>query len=102
MDLQRLLKEAQKMKNDLTRLEKELQETEYTGAAGGEGVKVVMNGNNQMISIDINPDLLGADDKEMLEDLIKIAVNEATKKAADDREDKMGGVTGGISMPGLF
>ena len=102
MDLPRLLKEAQKMQNQLGKIEEELAATIYEGSAGGNGVKVSINGNYQIENIEIDAELLEKDNKEMIQDMIKIAVNDASKKAADDRQKKTGSVTSGVKVPGMF
>lgn len=102
MDLQRLLKEAQKMQNQLGKIEAELAATVYEGTAGGNGIKVTINGNYQVQDIDIDAEMLEKDNKEMIQDMLKIAFNDATKKAADDRSKKTGSVTSGVKMPGMF
>ena len=75
--------------------------TEYEGKAGGNGVKVVVNGRNEVQSVEIADDLMTVDNKEMLQDLILIAVNEAVEKAFQDRENKLGSATSGLNLPGM-
>ncbi|MDY5252559.1 MAG: YbaB/EbfC family nucleoid-associated protein [Erysipelotrichaceae bacterium] len=100
MDLQRLLKEAQKMQSKVTKVEKELNESEYEGKNGPVAVKI--NGKHEVLSVEIEEDVLTAENKEMLQDMILLAFNEANAKANKDREDKMGSVTAGVSIPGVF
>lgn len=102
MDLQNLLKQAQKMQGNIQKVEAELNETEYSGSAGGNGVKVTIKGDYKISSIAIEEDLLEKDNKEMLEDLILVAVNQAVDVASKDREEKMGVLTAGVKMPGMF
>lgn len=94
------MKQAQKMQNDVARIEKELNETDYEGQSGP--VKVTVKGSLEVTAIDIDAELLEADNKEELQDMLMLALNEAIKKAKSDKEAKMGAVTAGISLPGVF
>ena len=100
MDIQRLLKEAQKMQSSLQKVEKELEDSQYEGKSGP--VTVVINGNHNVVSVDIDEEILSADNKEMLQDMIMLAINDANKKASDERENKMSSLTVGVKMPGVF
>lgn len=100
MDIQRLLKEAQKMQSSLQKVEKELEDSQYEGKSGS--VTVVINGNHNVVSVDIDEEILSADNKEMLQDMIMLAINDANKKASDERENKMSSLTAGVKMPGVF
>lgn len=102
MDLQKLLKQAQKMQGTIQQVETECNEMEYTASAGGNDVKVTIKGTYELISLDINEDLLEKDNKEIVEDLIKVAINSAVASASKEREEKMGEVTAGVKMPGMF
>jgi DNA-binding YbaB/EbfC family protein len=100
MDLNKLMQQAQQMQNQLSKVEKDLENTEYTGES--QGVSVKINGKYEAQSVVISKDLIADDDdREMLQDLLLIAVNEAVKKASDDKENKLGGVTSGMNIPGL-
>ena len=101
MDIQKLMEQARQMQDNLGRIEEELNATEYEGKAGGNGVKVVVNGRNEVQSVEIADDLMTVDNKEMLQDLILIAVNEAVEKAFQDRENKLGSDTSGLNLPGM-
>ena len=97
MNLQNLMREAQKMQKDLQKTQKELENTEYEGSSSL--VKVVLNGNKEMKSIKINfeDELSGEEDMEMLEDMIIVAFNEASKKVEDDKNKKLGKYGAGSS-----
>ncbi len=95
-----ILKQAQAMQENLKRAQKELAALEVTGAAGGGMVRVTMTGRHDVKRVEIDPALL-KDDKEMLEDLITAAVNDAVHKVAQTAHEKMAGVTGGLSIPGM-
>ena len=97
MNLQNLMREAQKMQKDLEKTQKELANNEYEGVSSF--VKVVLNGNKDMksIKIDFSDELSGKEDMEMLEDLILVAFNEASKKVDSDKNKKLGKYGSGLS-----
>ena len=101
MDFSKLMEQAQKMQQNLTDMESELAETIYTGKCGNNEVIVKVNGRNEMQEIQIADELMTLDNKEMLQDMILIAQNDAVGKASKDREDKLGAATAGIKIPGL-
>lgn len=101
-NMQAMLRQAQKMQEDMAAVQAELEEKEYTAAAGGGAVSATVNGKHQVTAMVIDPEVIDPEDAEMLADLVMAAVNEAQRKAAQDAEEKMGKVTGGMSMPGLF
>lgn len=101
-NMNKLMKQVQKMQQDMTKLQEELQEKTVEATAGGGVVKVVASGKKQIVSIDINPEVVDPDDVEMLQDLIMAATNEALQKAEDMVAEEMGKLTGGLNMPGLF
>ncbi len=101
-NMQSMLKQAQKMQEDMANIQAELEQTEYSAASGGGMVEARVNGKHEVLSIKINPDVVDPEDVELLEDLITAAVNEAIRNAAADSEQKMGAVTGGMNIPGLF
>ncbi len=100
--MQSMLKQAQKMQEDMATAQAELEATEYSAASGGGMVEATVNGKHEVKSIKINPDVVDPEDVEMLEDLIVAAVNEAIRNAAADSEAKMGAITGGMNIPGMF
>lgn len=100
MDIQRLLKEAQKMQGNLQKVEKELEESQYEGKSGP--VTIIVNGKHNVVSVDIDEEILSADNKEMLQDMIMLAFNDAISKAQAEKEEKMSSLTAGIKMPGVF
>ena len=103
--MQGVLKKAQKMQEDMARVQAELEAKEYEIKAGGGVVTVKMNGKKQVLSLDIAPDIVDPDDIETLSDVIVAAVNEAIKTGEDDAAAKMGEVTGGMGgmmgLPGM-
>ncbi len=94
-----LMKQAQKMQADMERAQEELANMEVNGQAGGGMVKVVMTGRHDLKRVSIDDSLMG-DDKEMLEDLIAAAVNDAVRQLEQVTQEKMGGLTSGLNLPG--
>ena len=100
-----MLKQAQKMQEEMQAKQAELEEKEYEVSAGGGVVKVKINGKREVLSIDIDPEIVDPDDIETLSDILVAAVNEAIKKVNADSDAEMGkltGALGGMGMPGLF
>ena len=102
MDMKRLMEQAQQMQRKLKELEEQLDVTEYEGKSGGsQGVSVKINGRYEILEVNINEELLDKENKEELQDMILIAMNNAVDQARVDREGKMGSVTQGVSIPGM-
>ena len=97
-----MIKQAQKMQQDMLRMQQELQEKEYEAKAGGGMVIATVNGKHELKNLVIDPEAVDPDDVEMLQDLVLAAVNEALRTANDTMEREMSKLTGGMSMPGLF
>ena len=96
-----LMKQAQKMQEDLQKAQEKLALEEVTGESGGGLVRVVMNGRHEVRRISVDDSVMG-DDKEMLEDLLAAAVNDATKRVADRMQESMSGLTSGLGLPPGF
>jgi len=94
-----LMKQAQKMQADMQRAQEELANMEITGQSGGGMVKVVMTGRHDLKRVSIDDSLMG-DDKEMLEDLIAAAVNDAVRQLEQVSQERMSGLTAGLNLPG--
>lgn len=102
MDLSRLMQQAQQMQRELGKIEDELNSTIYEGNNGGKnGVTIRINGTYAVEEVIVGEELLDKENKEMLQDMIMIAMNDAVTKAAEDRESKMGSVTQGVRIPGM-
>ena len=97
MDLQKLMRDAQKMQQNLSNIGQELDETEYTGTSNGVTIKV--NGKSECLLVEIPEDMLT--DREMLQDVIMIAFNDATSKAAQDREQRLDEATQNMALLGM-
>lgn len=106
MDMMRLMKQAQKMQEDAAKLQQDMQAARFEGKAGGEMVRVVVNGHGHLVSVHIEPSLCSPDDVELLEDLIITAAKEASSTAQAEQEKGMEKITGtleGLNLPpGLF
>lgn len=101
-NMNQMLKQAQKMQEDMAALQEDLEAREYTATSGGGMIEVTVDGKHLVKSIKINPDAVDPDDVEMLEDLITVAINEAVNNAIKTSEEEMGAITGGLNVPGLF
>ncbi|PYS54845.1 MAG: YbaB/EbfC family nucleoid-associated protein [Acidobacteria bacterium] len=99
MNMQQLMKQAQKMQEQL---QKQMETTVVEASAGGGMVSVKMNGNKQLLSIHIEQEVFTSEDKEMLQDLMVAAVNEAMRKVDEAMAGQLGSLTGGLKIPGLF
>lgn len=96
-----LMKQAQEMQANMQKMQEELAQAEVQGQSGAGLVKVTMTGRHDVKSVDIDPSLL-TEDKEILEDLLAAAVNDAVRKVEANTKDKMGDLTSGMQMPPGF
>ncbi len=99
MNMQQLMKQAQQMQENL---QKQMEATIVDATAGGGMVSVKMNGQKQLLSIQIEPEVFTGGDKDMLQDLIVAAVNEGIRKVDEAMAGQLGNLTGGLKIPGLF
>ena len=99
MNIQAMMKQAKEMQE---RLQKQMAEMRQEATAGGGMVTVTVNGMKQLQAITIDPEVVSKDDVEMLQDLIVAAVNDANRKVDDELGRTMGGMMGGLKIPGLF
>lgn len=103
MNPNNMMKQVQKMQEDMQKAQEELEAKEYTASVGGGAVEITMTGKKNVTSVKISPDVVDPDDVEMLEDLIAAAVNEVVAKLEADSSETMGAITGQMpSIPGLF
>lgn len=96
------MKQAQKMQAKMAKMQEELEEKTIETTAGGGVVKVVVNGKQEVVDLQIDEDAVDPEDVEMLEDLILAAVNEGMRKVQDMVNEEMGKITGGMNIPGMF
>lgn len=97
-----VLKQAQKMQEEMEKVQSELEDKTVEASAGGGVIEVVANGKKEIVSIKIKPEAVDPEDVETLEDLVMVAINDAIKKADDMMTEGMSEVTGDINIPGLF
>ena len=90
------------LQKQMQEAQKEIEAAEFEASAGGGAVSVKVNGKKEVLAVSIKPEVVDEDDVEMLEDLVLSAVNEALRKADENTANKMGKLTGGMNMPGLF
>lgn len=95
------MRQAQELQAKLAKAQQELAEATVEGSAGGGAVKVTINGQQQLLSVKISPEVINPDDVEMLEDLVLAAVSEALTKSQEMATKRMGKITGGLNIPGL-
>lgn len=101
-NVNQMLKQAQKMQEDITTLQADLEEREFTASVGGGAVEIKINGKRNVLDLNIKPEVVDPDDVEMLQDLIMSAFNEAVKTLDETSEEEMSKLTGGVSFPGLY
>lgn len=97
-----MMKQVQKMQEDMAKMQTDLESKEYEATAGGGAVLIRVNGKKEITKIELKPSVVDPDDIEMLQDLIMIAVNEAIRSADEAASSAMGKMTGGMNIPGLF
>ena len=97
-----MMKQAQKMQQEMLRMQQEMETKTYTAAAGGGMVKATVNGKHEVVDLVINPEAVDPDDVEMLQDMVIAAVNEAMRTADTDSANNMSRLTGGLNLGGLF
>ena len=101
-NMNQMIKQAQKMQEDITAFQTELEAKEFSASVGGGVVELKMNGKKEVISLNIKPEAVDPYDVEMLQDLIMSAFNEAVHNIEAASEEGMSKITGGVSLPGLF
>lgn len=102
VNMAQLMKQAQAMQKKMADLQAASESKEFEGQAGGGSVKILINGKGYMNKIEIDPSMLNSSEKEILEDLIIAAFNDAKKKAQEDEESSMTSMMGGMSLPSGF
>ena len=93
-----MMKQAQKMQQDMLRMQEEMENKTYSAAAGGGMVTATVNGKHELVNLEIKPDAVDPDDVEMLQDLIVAAVNQVIRQVEDEASAAMGKMTGGFSF----
>jgi len=101
-NMQAMIRQAQKMQEDMAAKQAELDEREYDVSAGGGVVNVKINGKREILAIDLKPEIVDPDDIETLSDILVAAVNEAIKRVDDTNNSELNKITGPMNLPGLF
>ena len=101
-NVNQMIKQAQKMQDEITAIQEDIEGREFSATSGGGAVNVTISGKKEIIKLEIKPEVVDPEDIEMLQDLIISAVNEAIKKIEAASEEEISAVTGGVSFPGLF
>ena len=102
MNMQGLMKQAQKMQEKIAQTQEELKKNTVEASVGGGMITVVFNGGQELVKITINKEVVDPEDVETLQDLVLSAVNAGLKKSQDMVQEEMGKVTGGLNIPGMF
>ncbi len=101
-NMNQMVRKAQKMQEDITRIQEELEAKEFTKQVGGGALELVMTGDKKLKSVTLKPEVVDPEDIEMLQDLIISGVNEIIAEIEEYSTEEMSKVTGGVTMPGLF
>ena len=101
-NMQQLARQAQRLQQQMAKMQEELEAREYEVTSGGGMVTAKVNGKKELLELTIKPEAVDPDDVEMLQDLVMAAVNEALRTATETSDNEMSKLTGGLSMPGLF
>lgn len=101
-NMNQMIKQAQKMQDEITALQEDIEARDFTATAGGGAVEVTLSGKKMIKSLNLKPEVVNPEDIEMLQDLIISAINEAVNNIETTTETEMSKITGGVSLPGLF
>jgi DNA-binding YbaB/EbfC family protein len=99
--MQQMMKQAKMMQKKMAEVQEELKNMEFEASAGGGAVKVKVNGDQEILEIKLNNEMIDADDLDMVEDMVMVAINDALKQSKDESKNKMAGLTGGMNIPGF-
>ncbi|PIU29268.1 MAG: YbaB/EbfC family nucleoid-associated protein [Candidatus Hydromicrobium americanum] len=97
-----MMKQAKIMQQKLLEIQQELKKMEFKASAGGGAVKVKVNGDQEIVEVKIDKDMVDSGDMEMIEDIVMVAINDAIKQSKDEAKNKMTSLTGGMNIPWLF
>lgn len=100
--MRQLMKQAQKMQEQIQSAQADMAEQEFEGSAGGGVVKAKVKGSGEVLSVDIDPSVIDPDDPEMLGDLVAAAINAALNTISETAAEQMGGITGGLDLGGML
>ena len=102
MNINALMQQAQKMQQQMQKKQKEIESKEFEFISNGGAIKIKMLGSKEMTSLEIDEDLIDKDEKDMLQDMLMVAINEAISKIDEEINSIMGSVTGGMKIPGMI
>jgi nucleoid-associated protein EbfC len=98
----RMIKQLQQMQQKMIKAQQDLANETVTSTSGGGAVEITMNGHHEVSAIKIDPDAVDPDDVETLQDMLVVAFNDALARAQEMAQEKMGAITGGLNVPGMF
>ena len=98
-NMSQIMKQAKAMQEKMAEMQKKIEETEIEGSSGGGAVKIVMNGKHEVKNLFIDPSIVNSNEKEVLEDLIIAALNDVNKKIAENTNNQLGSISGGMGLP---
>ena len=98
-NMSQIMKQAKAMQEKMAEMQKKIEETEIEGSSGGGAVKIVMNGKHEVKNLFLDPSIVNSDEKEVLEDLIIAALNDVNKKIAENTNNQLGSISGGMGLP---
>lgn len=101
-NMNQMIKQAQRMQDQITELQEDIEEREFSATAGGGAVEVTVTGKKTVKALSVKPEVVDPEDIDMLQDLIISAINEAVNNVETTTEEEMSKITGGVSLPGLF
>ena len=99
MDINKLMQQAQEMQKQLEKANDQINEMEFEGTASNGLVKIAINGENRVLAVSIDKEVINPDDKDMLEDMIMIAINDAIQQVEETKKDKFGGMAAAMGLP---
>lgn len=102
MDINALMRQAQSMQRQMQKKQKEVEEKEFVVSSNGGAIVVTIKGDKTVLNIEIDEDLVEKDNKEMLQEMLAIAINDAIKKVEEEMASAINGATGGMNIPGMF
>jgi DNA-binding YbaB/EbfC family protein len=99
--MQQMMKQAKIMQKKMLEVQEELKKMEFEASSGGGAVKAKVNGEQEVLEIKLNSEMIDAGDLDMVEDMVLVAVNDAIKQSKDEAKNRMSGLTGGMNIPGI-
>ena len=101
-NMQQMMKQAKMMQKKMAEIQEELKNMEFEASAGGGAVRAKVNGEQEVLEIRLDTEMIDAEDLDMVEDMVMVAVNDALKQSKDEAKNRMSGLTGGMNIPGMF